>query len=77
MSTMWEDMDGCSKQYQCGTAMYFLSMLAFSFNIVNDRAIGAPGHRKDIIDGLNAVTKHFLQKQFCMTCTLETDSNDK
>ena len=62
--TMWEDTDGCSKQYQCGTAMYFLSLLAVSFNVFVDRAIGAPGHGKDCVDGLNAVMKRFLQKSF-------------
>ena len=74
---MWEATDGCSKQYQCGTAMYFLSLLSLSFNVVIDRAIGTPGHGKDIIDGLNAVTKCFLQKQFCMTGTPEADSYKK
>ena len=52
-------------------------MLAFSFNIVVDRAIGVPGHGKDIIDRLNAVMKCFLQKQFCMTGTPEVDSYGK
>ena len=58
---MLETTDGCLKQYHCGTAMYFLSLLASSFNVVMNRAIGAPGHRKDIVDGLNAVTKYFFK----------------
>ena len=74
---MWKTTDGCSKQYHCGTAMYFLSLLAFSFNIVIDRAICAPGHGKDIVDELNAVTKCFLQKQFCMIGTPEADNYEK
>ena len=57
--------------------MYFLSLLAFSFNIVIDRAICAPGHEKDIVDGLNAVMKCFLQKQFCMIGTPEADNYEE
>ena len=36
--------DGCAKQYKCSTAIYLMSMLAKSFDIVVDRALGAPGH---------------------------------
>jgi len=42
---------------RCGTALYLLSVLAGHFGIVIDRAIGAPGHGKDIVDGLNATDK--------------------
>jgi len=34
-----------------------LSVLACDFGVVIDRAIGAPGHGKDIVDGLNATDK--------------------
>lgn len=57
---MWDDTDGCAKQYRCGTALLFLSLLACTCNITIDRAIGAPGHGKDIVDGLNATDKAFL-----------------
>jgi len=36
-----------------------LSILASAFGIKIDRAIGAPGHGKDIVDGLNATDKVF------------------
>ena len=58
--TVWDDTDGCGKQYRCGTAMYLLSVLASTYGIVIDRAIGAPGHGKDIVDGLNA-THHAVR----------------
>lgn len=36
-----------------------LSVLSYAFGISIDRAIGAPGHGKDIVDGLNAQDKVF------------------
>mmetsp|Transcript_39227 Transcript_39227/g.95297 ORF Transcript_39227/g.95297 Transcript_39227/m.95297 type:complete len:477 (-) Transcript_39227:173-1603(-) len=56
----WEDTDGCSKQYRCGNALYLLSLLACTYSITIDRAIGAPGHGKEVVDGLNAVDKRYL-----------------
>ena len=63
-SVNWDDTDGCAKQYRCATALYMLTMLAVSFHIVIDRAIGAPGHGKSEIDGLMAVDKVFLRSLF-------------
>ena len=57
---LFEETDGCGKQYHCGTALWLLSMLSSKFNITIDRAIGAPGHGKDVVDGLNATDKRFL-----------------
>ena len=71
--TVWDDTDGCGKQYRCGTALYLLSVLAGRFGIVIDRAIGAPGHGKDIVDGLNATDKVYLKKAMCMVGTPEAD----
>eukprot|EP00957_Ditylum_brightwellii_P150252 11442402-Ditylum_brightwellii.AAC.1 len=31
------------------------------YGIVIDRAVGAPGHGKDVVDGLNAADKKFLR----------------
>jgi hypothetical protein len=55
--------DGCSKQYQCGTAIYLLSVLLSQFGVTVDQMIGAPGHGKDVVDALNATTK-ILSKKF-------------
>jgi hypothetical protein len=60
-STMYDDTDGCAKQYRCGNALYLLSVLSCKFKIVIDRAVGAPGHGKDLVDGLNATDKKFLR----------------
>ena len=37
-------------------------MVASHFGIVIDRTIGAPGHGKDVVDGLNAHDKRFLKE---------------
>jgi hypothetical protein len=57
--------DGCGKQYRCGSALYLLSLLASQKHVVVDRAIGASGHGKDIVDGLNATDKRFLKGKMC------------
>ena len=62
LSTIWEETDGCAKQYCCALALYLLSMVASTFGIVIDRGIGAPGHGKDVVDGLNACDKRYLRE---------------
>ena len=37
-------------------------MLSHAYNITIDHAIGAPGHGKDVVDGLYAVDKNYLFK---------------
>eukprot|EP00957_Ditylum_brightwellii_P061103 4636555-Ditylum_brightwellii.AAC.1 len=37
------------------------------FNTVIDRAVGAPGHGKDVTDGLNVVHKAYLNKMMFRT----------
>ena len=59
--------DGCAKQYRCGNALFFLSILSQKYKVVIDRAIAAPGHGKSIIDGLNAVDKTHLRQRMMMS----------
>jgi hypothetical protein len=73
-STEWQDTDGCGKQYRCGTALYLLSLLASQKHVVIDRAIGAPGHGKDIVDGLNATDKRFLKGEICLIGSPEANN---
>lgn len=61
-SPLYCNTDGASKQYRCANALCYLSLLSTKYNINIDRAIGAPGHGKDLVDGLNAVDKHYLKK---------------
>jgi hypothetical protein len=65
-SWMLDNTDGCAKQYRCGTALYLLALLAVTYDIVIDRAIGAPGHGKCEVDGGNAVDKQFIEKKMCL-----------
>ena len=60
-STLYCNTDGAAKQYRCANALCYLSFLSAKYDISIDRAIGAPGHGKDIVDGLNAVDKHYLK----------------
>ena len=73
-STLYCNSDGSSKQYRCANALYYLSMLSTKFNINIDRAIGAPGHGKDIVYGLNAVDKHYFKKIMRITKSAHEDN---
>ena len=60
MITMWENTDGCAEQCRYATALYLLSMLAHSYNIVIDCGVEAPGHLREVVNGLNYTKKTFL-----------------
>ena len=60
--TLLDNTDGCAAQYRSANALYLISLLAVAYGLVIDRAVGAPGHGKDLVDGLNAVDKRFLQE---------------
>ena len=53
--------DGAPSKYICATAYYFLSTLAYKYNITIDRFISAPGHGKGTVDGINGSKKGNLQ----------------
>ena len=63
-STLYCNTDGASKQYRCTNEICYLLFLSTKYNTNINCAIGTPGHGKDIIDGLNAVDKHYL-KNLC------------
>ena len=54
MSTVWEDTDGCVKNYRCNLDIYLMNMLPSSYGIITDNAINAPGHGNNVFDGFNA-----------------------
>ena len=66
-----QDNDGCAKQYRCGNAIYCNALLLVRHGIFIDVAIGAPGHGKDMVDGIGAVEKKFLSGYFCLIGTPE------
>ena len=68
---MWDQTDGCVKQYRCSIAYYMMSYLSKLYQIVLDRAVDTPGHGKDVVDGINAVQKRYLSTSLRMRSTPE------
>ena len=54
-----------------------MSLIAVTYRIVYDRAIGAPGHGKDEVDGLNAVDKRFISDKMSLVVTPEANESSK
>ena len=48
-STIWDNTDGCAEKYTCPTALYLLSMLSHTYNIVIYCGFGSPVHGKDVV----------------------------
>jgi hypothetical protein len=67
MFGMLDNTDGGAKQYHCTTALHFLSMSSMKHIITIDQAVAAPGHGKDLIDGLNTVNKMYLKELMMRT----------
>ena len=61
ISTMWDHTDGCTKQYRCAKALYIMSCLASEFDIIINRLVDAPGHGRDVVDGMNEQGKVYLR----------------
>ena len=68
---MWNQTDGCAKQYRCSIAYYLMSYLSKSYQIVLDRAVDTPGHGKYVVDGFNAFQKLYLATCLIMRSTPE------
>ena len=60
LSIIWENTDGCAEQYICAYAVYLMSVMSQTYSIIIDWGISAPGHGKEVVDGLNAVDKRFI-----------------
>ena len=73
---MWDQIYGCAKQYRCSIALYLVSYLSKSYQIVLDRSVDIPGHGKDVVDGFNAVQKRYLATCLRMRSTTEKDKID-
>ena len=56
-SNIWDNTEGCAENYRCSTALYLLSILSQSFNIIIDHGISVPGHKREVVDNLNATYK--------------------
>jgi hypothetical protein len=74
---VYTDTDGCGKQYRCGNSIYLNSLLSSEHGIIIDHAVGAPGHGKDVVDGINAIDKRFLAGKMCLIGTPEANDRPK
>ena len=61
MSTVWEDTDGCANQYRYDLDIYLMTVLSYSYGVIMDSAINAPGHGNNVADGMNAMEKRYLK----------------
>ena len=60
MSTILENTDGWFKQYRCASALYLMSVMYQCYSIIIGWVISAPGHVKEVVDGLNDVYKCYI-----------------
>ena len=60
LSTVWENTDGCSKQYICASALYLMSVMSQYYSVIIDQVISAPGNGKEVLYGLNDVDKRCI-----------------
>ena len=73
---MWDQTDGCAKQYRFSIAYYLMYYLSTSYQIVLDRAVDKPAHGKYVVDGFNAVQKRYLSTCLRMRSTPEKHKID-
>ena len=63
MSTVWEYTNCCANKYRCALSIYLMTVLSSSYGIIiiMDHAITAPGHGKNVDDGIHATDKNYLK----------------
>ena len=62
-----------TKKYRCASTPHLMSIMSQCYSIITVRVISAPGHDKEVVDGLNTVDKQYIY-QFMFTVQL-TGSN--
>ena len=73
---MWDQTDGCAKQYRCSIAYYLMYFISKSYQMFLVIAVDTPGDGKYVVDGYNAVQKRYLSTCLRMRSMLEVDSID-
>ena len=71
-----EETDGATKQYRCGDAIFFNSMLSHEFQVAIDRAVAAPTHGKGKVDAKNGVDKKSISEAMKITDVPEANEGD-
>ena len=59
--TVWKETDGCAKKYRRDLAINLTIVLSPSYGTIMDRAINAPGHGENVVEGLNSIDKRYLK----------------
>ena len=80
LSTILENTDGCAEQYIFASALYLMPVISQTYSLIIDRGISAPGHGKEVVDGLNAVDKRYiyqLMSKIQLTESIRFDSQIK
>jgi hypothetical protein len=72
-----DDTDGCSEQYRCGSALFFLWKFAKERDKVYDHGIDCAGHGKKKIDGYGDYLKKYLRGQLRANVEYQPDNVDK
>ena len=75
LSTVWEDTDGCTKQYMCSLSVYLMNLLSSSYGIITDLAINAPGHGKNVVNRLNATDKRYFKGKMELVVKLASNNS--
>ena len=52
--------DGCAEQYICASALCLISFMLQYYSVITDCGISAPGHAKEVVDGLNDIYSHYI-----------------
>ena len=58
--TVWGNTGGCDEEYICASALYLMLVMSQCYSVIIDRGISAPGHGKEVVDGLNSGDKSYL-----------------
>ena len=60
LSTICQNTDGCDEYYRYATELYLMSLWSQDFSVIIDRGISAPGHAREVVDGLKVIDKRFI-----------------
>ena len=60
LNKIWENTNGCAKQYRRASALYLMSVMSRCYSIIIDRGISVPRHVKEVVDGLNDFYKRLI-----------------
>ena len=77
LSIMQDYTDGCANQYCFVSDIYILICIALEFYIIIDRAVGAPGNVKYVVDGLNTIYKWTLKLSMSNILNTELIRDDR